>query len=105
ALGGCDRAPAADEDARERTLDASQDAADDRADAGTGADAPGFAPDAFTLQRLCHGGMNRVGASVDPDLIEFDCHAAFAFEPARLLNRGDDAAQHRPGRDEDAIVL
>ena len=50
ALGRCDGATAADEDARERALQPSQDAADDRADAGAGADTAGLSPDAFTLR-------------------------------------------------------
>ena len=42
-VGRRDRAAAADQDAGERTLEATEDAADDRADAGAGADLPRFA--------------------------------------------------------------
>src|SRR5688500_5655748 len=81
ALGGRDHAAAADQDAGNRALHAAENAADDRADAGAGADALGFVLQAAALERLGHRGTHVAGAAVHGETRELDPDAALALEP------------------------
>ena len=65
AFGRGNHAAAADQDAGDGTLHAAENAADDRADAGARANAPGLALEAFALERLRHVGAHVVRAAVD----------------------------------------
>src|SRR5438552_12043688 len=89
---GGNHAASAHEDARERALGAAEDRAENRADAGAGADFSRLAFDTFAFERLLDGRTYWIGSSVDPDLIERDREAAFAFDVTGLLNRADHAA-------------
>ena len=80
-------------------LHAADDAADDRADGRAGADLRDFTLDAFALERLRDGAAHRIVAAANRDLIERDRQAALAVGPARLVDRADDAAHDRAGRE------
>ena len=75
ALGRGDGAAAADEDAGERAFAAAENRAEDAADARANPDLFLLAHDPFALERLRHGGANRIGAAVDRDAIEGDRQA------------------------------
>ena len=65
-----------------------------------------LAPDAFALERLGHGGADRIRAAVDRDPIERDRHASPCGRCASaLLTELTTPRIDRAGRDEDAVAL
>ena len=77
--------------------------ADDRADAGAGADPAGFASDALALERFGHRRAHRIGTVADREPVERHRQAARALDAPGLLDRADDAAHDRAGRHDDAV--
>src|SRR4029077_9714280 len=99
AFGRSGNTTTADDRAENRALDAAKNAAEHGADARTRGDLAGFTLDALALDRLSHRASNRIGAAVDGHLIEAHRHLGGSVGPRRRVHGGDDAAQHRAGRD------
>src|SRR5205823_2685097 len=102
---GRDRAAAPDQDARQRALRAAEDRANHGADAGTRADLPGFALDAFALERIGDGCADRIRTAADGQTIEGDRQLAGPFDASGLRDRAHYAAHHRAGGYHHAVSL
>src|SRR5262249_38750593 len=74
ALGRRNRAAAADQNASQRALEATENATEDRTDACAGSDASSLALDPLALDRLGDGAPHGIRTTVHRHLIETDGH-------------------------------
>jgi glutamate-1-semialdehyde 2,1-aminomutase len=92
AFGGRNGAAPADQHAKERAFGAAENAADDCADTGAGADPPGLTFHARAFDRFRHGAAHRVSPAPHGDLVERHGHLALPIRARRALNRPNDTA-------------
>src|SRR6185436_6405441 len=105
AFGGDQHAAGADQDAGDRALHATDDAADDRANAGARADLADFTLEAFALDRVGDRRPDVGRAPVNRQSRELDGHAALAIRARCLVDRGHVADEQRPGRNHQIVSL
>src|SRR5688572_22437790 len=105
AFGCGNHAAAANQDSGDGALHAAENAADDGANAGTGANALGLTLDAFAFERLRRVGANVVGAVVHLQAGEHDRQLALAIGARGAINRRHITFDRRSSWDQQVVAL